>query len=205
MIEIWKPVPGLEEIYHISNYGRVKSLERTNTGKDGRIRTTKERILSSNKSGVTLYLNRKGRSFGVKKLVKSLFNEFNLDSVGRMFKYSYKPKGNNIKLKGMNEQDIRNYIKNLIEWVLTETITAKERIALGEEIKRWNYALALTTVDPENETLMQSEINHKQLDLKGLEVQRMKAKTNELKAAFRERDLKELREFSDKNKNERIN
>ena len=44
-IEIWKPVKYFEELYQVSNLGRVKSCERIILCKDGKIKHLKERIL----------------------------------------------------------------------------------------------------------------------------------------------------------------
>lgn len=54
--EIWKPIVGLEGYYEVSNFGRVKSVERTITMKNGAPRSIHERIMrpSAQKTG---YLN----------------------------------------------------------------------------------------------------------------------------------------------------
>jgi len=36
MAEVWKDIKGYEGLYQVSNLGRVKSLERTITRKDGK-------------------------------------------------------------------------------------------------------------------------------------------------------------------------
>lgn len=43
--EVWKEIPDWENVYEVSNMGRVKSLPRIVYRKDGRTRRTKERIL----------------------------------------------------------------------------------------------------------------------------------------------------------------
>jgi len=43
--EVWKSIKGYEGLYQVSNMGRVKSLERTVTRKDGRKQTIRGRIL----------------------------------------------------------------------------------------------------------------------------------------------------------------
>jgi hypothetical protein len=43
--EIWKDIKGYEGLYQVSNLGRVKSLERTVSKKDGSMQHRKERIL----------------------------------------------------------------------------------------------------------------------------------------------------------------
>jgi len=45
MTEVWKDIKGYEGLYQVSNMGRVKSLERTVTRKNGRKQTIRERIL----------------------------------------------------------------------------------------------------------------------------------------------------------------
>ncbi len=44
--EEWKPVVGLEDYYHVSNMGRVKSLDRMIKHKSGKMILTSERIIS---------------------------------------------------------------------------------------------------------------------------------------------------------------
>ena len=43
--EIWKDIPGFERLYQVSNLGRVKSLQRVITRKNGWKQTIKERVL----------------------------------------------------------------------------------------------------------------------------------------------------------------
>ena len=45
-IEIWKPVFGYEGKYEVSNFGRIKSLQRKRIGKGGGIYCVKEKILN---------------------------------------------------------------------------------------------------------------------------------------------------------------
>lgn len=44
MIEVWKPVPGYEGVYSVSDLGRVRSESRKIPSKGGSFRTTAERI-----------------------------------------------------------------------------------------------------------------------------------------------------------------
>lgn len=46
MIEIWKPVVGLEKYYEVSSLGRVKTKERKEITPKGYNRTVRERIKS---------------------------------------------------------------------------------------------------------------------------------------------------------------
>ena len=70
IIEQWKPVKGYEELYEVSNLGRVKSLNYNHTGK--------ERILKPGKVGngylqVGLWKNGKEKRFLVHRLVAIAF------------------------------------------------------------------------------------------------------------------------------------
>jgi hypothetical protein len=53
MNEIWKPIKGYEGLYEVSNIGKVKSLERSVTAKDGRVLPVFEKILRQNKTKAT--------------------------------------------------------------------------------------------------------------------------------------------------------
>ena len=69
--EIWKPIPGYEGLYQVSNLGRVKSLNYRHTGKEG--------ILSPGKNTqgyyhVILAKNGKHKIFRVHRLVYEAFN-----------------------------------------------------------------------------------------------------------------------------------
>ena len=54
MKELWKDIEGFEGLYQISNYGRVKSLERERHF-GNRIRLIPERILTPDKKKVGIY------------------------------------------------------------------------------------------------------------------------------------------------------
>lgn len=73
--EIWKDILGFEGLYQVSNYGRVKSLERS----DAIGRKRKERILKPqlNNNGyylVPLWKQSIGKAYQVHRLVWSAFN-----------------------------------------------------------------------------------------------------------------------------------
>ena len=88
MIEIWKDIPGYEGIYVVSNFGKVKSLQRTRKGSYGSIRIVYEKILNHkiDKDGyhiVTLSKEGKMKYIGVHRLVAQAFipNPDNLPQV----------------------------------------------------------------------------------------------------------------------------
>lgn len=71
MKEIWKPVVGYENLYEVSNFGRVKSLPRNSTVKYARILKS-----HTNRYGylhVNLYKNNKRKDFLVHRLVAEAF------------------------------------------------------------------------------------------------------------------------------------
>lgn len=73
--EIWKPIPGYEGRYEVSNQGRVRSLDRTVPGKDGRVTFFKGRELQpwvSNGGHLVVGLGRNRREY-VHRLVLFAF------------------------------------------------------------------------------------------------------------------------------------
>lgn len=79
--EIWKDIPEYEGMYQVSNLGRVKSLPRTITYRDGRKGLFKETILKqgiSRKGYLKVYLSKKSKKYtvSVHKLVAMAFLGF---------------------------------------------------------------------------------------------------------------------------------
>lgn len=80
-VELWKPIKDYEGLYEISNYGRVKSLERYTNSKNEAgciLQKHNERILKNNitKSGyvmATLYKNGVPKSYFIHRLVAKAF------------------------------------------------------------------------------------------------------------------------------------
>lgn len=77
--ERWKDVKGYEGLYQVSNFGRVKSLDRCITSKNGRKRIFKEKVLKSvlNKNTgylyVTLCKDIKQKQYMIHRLVAEAF------------------------------------------------------------------------------------------------------------------------------------
>lgn len=79
MKEVWKPVIGYETHYQVSNLGRVKSIERTVTYKDGRVFNYPEKILTPSIEGRgyhAIKLSKSGRAM-THSLHKLIFEAFN--------------------------------------------------------------------------------------------------------------------------------
>lgn len=119
--ECWRWIPGYEGIYQVSTRGRVRSVDRWVTAKDGRKRFWKGSILKPkrNKRGylyVDLCRNSKHRTFYVHRLVLEVWGDGNPEN---------KPQVNHI-----NECKTDNEVYNL-EWA-----TAKENITWGTATKR---------------------------------------------------------------------
>lgn len=77
MCEIWKDVVGYEGFYEVSNYGRIKSLSKKAKNKNG-YRITKEKIMknvlkNNGYSAITLYKNKKSKTYLIHRLVAQAF------------------------------------------------------------------------------------------------------------------------------------
>ena len=67
--EIWKDIPNYEGFYQVSNLGRVKSLDKYVSYKDGRIRFYKSKILKQCiGNGGYLFVGFDGKAFKVSSL-----------------------------------------------------------------------------------------------------------------------------------------
>lgn len=124
-MEIWKNIPGYENLYQVSNYGNIKTLSRIIIDKTGKVNLKiKERLLKLNDNGngyksVGLCKNGKRKVFYIHRLVAELFLE-NINN-----------------LREVNHKDLdksNNNVDNL-EWVTSKgnkehylkTIPGKEK------------------------------------------------------------------------------
>lgn len=82
MKEIFKDIPGFEGFYQVSNYGKVKSLNRKRNGVGFNVGEIKERILKPGLGGhgyysVQLYKKSSSRSYKISVLVAMTFLNHN--------------------------------------------------------------------------------------------------------------------------------
>jgi hypothetical protein len=98
MKEIWKDIKGYEGHYQVSNFGRVKSLERTINRVDGKKKVLNEIIKKDflEKSGyksIRLSIDKKGRTYRIHQLVvKSFISEV---PIGYVIDHIDRDKSNN--------------------------------------------------------------------------------------------------------------
>lgn len=122
--EIWKAIKGFEKCYEVSNFGRIKSLEREIKTKDGRSYIRKEKILSSPVANtgyarVALFNGGKVREADVHRLVAETF----LDNPNG---YKY--------VNHLDENKTNNNVSNL-EWC---TNRHNAIYSNGKKVKRIN-------------------------------------------------------------------
>lgn len=126
--EIWKDCKHYEGLYQVSNYGRVKSLERDIVYKDGRKKHLTETMLKFGSNGVGysfVYMSRNGKA---KK-----------EYVHRLVAMAFIPNPENKpQVNHIDENPMNNYVGNL-EWV-----TSKENINYGNHNAKLSYSLKCT-------------------------------------------------------------
>ncbi len=102
--EIWKDVPGYEELYQVSNLGRVRSLDRVTQGVDGITRFYNGRVLkhylSKGYLRHALSINGIAQTYQVHQLVAKAF-------------LNHKPNGLNLVVDHINNIKTDNRLENL--------------------------------------------------------------------------------------------
>ena len=157
-MEIWRDVEGYEGLYQVSNYGRVKSLEREIVYKDGRKKMLQERILHIflNELGyyhVMLSKNGTPKRYKVHRLVAKAFipnpsnlpiinhkdenpknnNTENLEWCDQKYNVNYGTAIERGKLKQQNRSDLS---KRVAQFTLDEELVAEYNSA--SEVERIN-------------------------------------------------------------------
>lgn len=120
--EVWKPIPGYEGLYEVSNKGRVKRLEQDIICKNGVKRHKKERILKGTvQNNGYLYVNLYDGPKRVHRLVAEAFIP--------------NPEGKP-QVNHKDEDKTNNHVENL-EWM-----TAKENLNFGTRNERAGKAIS---------------------------------------------------------------
>ncbi len=103
-VELWKDIPGYEGYYQASNFGRVRSLDRTVIYKDGRKRFYKGKVLSPRmRDGykyVTLTMKDRKKTFKFSQLVAMAF-------------LGHKPDGFKLVIDHINGNRLDDRVENL--------------------------------------------------------------------------------------------
>jgi hypothetical protein len=156
----WKDVPGYEGIYAISKLGVVKSVDRVVTRSNGVKLRTGERILKQSLSSgypkVSLFINGKGTTFKVHRLIAILFipNPDNKPFVNHINGIKTDFSISNLEWCTCQENNAHAFKTGLNFSRQTGTTGAKSHHAkaidqyslIGDLIKRWDCAM-----DVENE------------------------------------------------------
>jgi len=112
-MEEWRDISGYEGLYQVSDFGRVKSLARTDYNKNGRILPIKERIMATHSNGV-----------GHIKLTLSNGNSRSKKYVHRLMAEAFVPNPNGYKLINHIDGNPSNNTLPNIEWVsMRENVT----------------------------------------------------------------------------------
>lgn len=104
--ESWKNIKGYETFYKISNLGRVKSLAKTITRKDGEVKNLSEKIIKP-------FLTKKG----YKQIVLTKDGAKKKHYIHRLVAQAFIPNPNNLpEVNHINENKLDNDVVNL-EWL----------------------------------------------------------------------------------------
>lgn len=105
MEELWKPVPGFDGMYEVSNMGRVKSCKRTRKSKAGSLSNVQERILKprSDKNG---YL----------EVALSKDGKLHYYRCHRLVAIAFIPNPNHFPVINHKDEDVTNNVVNNLEW-----------------------------------------------------------------------------------------
>jgi hypothetical protein len=108
MDEIWKPIPGYEGYYEVSNTGKVRSLTRTVIMKDGKPRPIKGRELKPkiNNGYPTVNLSKNGT-------VKTI-------RIHRLVALTFIPNPDNLPIINHKDENKQNNNVNNLEWCTYE-------------------------------------------------------------------------------------
>ena len=104
-MEIWKDITGYESLYQISNKGRIKSLQRFVTSKNGSKQLIKEKI---RKTSVT--------TAGYEYVVLSSNGKCKTLLIHRLVAESFIPNPNNLECVNHKDENKSNNCVDNLEW-----------------------------------------------------------------------------------------
>lgn len=103
-MEKWKPIPDYENLYEVSSYGRVKSLEKYRYNNGGK-QLLKERILRPINNGNGYFMVR---------LYKNKTNKYYL--IHRLVAEAFIPNPDNLPMINHRDEDKTNNVADNLEW-----------------------------------------------------------------------------------------
>lgn len=114
MEEIWKDIPKYENLYKISNFGKIKSLNYNHTNKE---KILKQNVNSSNYYKITLSKNGERKNYYVHELVAKNFieNKENKKCVNHIDGNKLNNKASNLEWVTYKENTIHAYKNNLMK------------------------------------------------------------------------------------------
>ena len=140
--EIWKDIKGYEGYYQVSNYGRVKSLDRIISSSTSNTFYKKGQLIKlRNKKGyynVSLSKNNKSRHFIVNKLVATAF----IDNPNNYNQTNHK-----------DENPLNNYIENL-EWC-----NSQYNNTYGTKLERVKKTMIARNLKMAQKVILQFDLN----------------------------------------------
>lgn len=131
--EVWKPIKGYEELYEVSNKGRIKSLNYHSTNRPSLLRHD----IRNDYHRVTLCKNNKTKRFFVHRLVYEAF-------IGELPKFKYGKGDEMMVINHKDENPSNNCIENIELVTHTENVnygTGPQRTSKNKTIPVYQYSL----------------------------------------------------------------
>lgn len=105
MDELWKPIPGFDGMYEVSNMGRVKSCDRTRKSKAGSTSHVQERILKPRRD-----------KNGYQEVALSKDGKLHFFRCHRLVAIAFIPNPNHFPVINHKDEDVANNVVSNLEW-----------------------------------------------------------------------------------------